>query len=190
MDYINLRCSEWICWFLWYSVFFSFEQQCHVCKFSPTLALWRAQDLYYTKQHLLLTVSKITPSVETRKSSSEFITPGFEWWQMVKESEFSSCIPILATNSILNLIIILRKAELCPWFVTFTSLCLRVQCTQWSSTIQQDWMNIQKVLQDPQMKIAIEMEIDIITDTQGYFIPGFSVFHIFLKTMWNLWKKV
>lgn len=44
-------------------------------------------------------------------------------------------------------------------------------------------MNIQKVLQDPQMKIAIEMEIDIITDTQGYFIPGFSVFHIFLKTM-------
>lgn len=36
-------------------------------------------------------------------------------------------------------------------------------------------MNIQKVLQGPQMKIAIEMEIDIITDTQRYFIPGFSM---------------
>lgn len=35
-------------------------------------------------------------------------------------------------------------------------------------------MNIQKVPQDSQMKIAIEMEIDIIPDTQGYFIPGFS----------------
>lgn len=36
-------------------------------------------------------------------------------------------------------------------------------------------MNIQKVLRDPQMRAAIEMEINIIAVTQGYFTPGFSM---------------
>lgn len=45
-------------------------------------------------------------------------------------------------------------------------------------------MNIQKVPEDLQMKIAIEMEIDTITDTQGYILPGFSMFSTFFrKTM-------
>lgn len=42
-------------------------------------------------------------------------------------------------------------------------------------------MNIQAVPQDLQMKIAIEMQIDIITDTQGCFIPGFSMFSMFFS---------
>lgn len=133
--------NEFVC--VCYTVLFFYLSSSALCTFSPTLALCRAQDLFYTKQHLLLTVSKISPGAESRKSSSECMTePGLEWGQMVQESGFPSCIPKLATNSRLNLLIIVRKAELCPWSVTFTSLCLRVQCTQQSSTIQWDWMNI------------------------------------------------
>lgn len=44
-------------------------------------------------------------------------------------------------------------------------------------------MNIQKVLQGPQMKAAIEMEINIITVTECYSSDGFYVSCIFESNM-------
>lgn len=40
-------------------------------------------------------------------------------------------------------------------------------------------LNIQKVLQNSQMKAAIELEINIIPVTQNYFTPGFSMCFMF-----------
>lgn len=111
MDCINLKYSEWICW----CYCFSCLSNSALCTFSPSLALQKAQDLFYIKQYLPLTGSKIQPGVETRESSFGSL----EGCQMLKESEFLSCIPILEANSILNLLIILRKSELCPWFVIY-----------------------------------------------------------------------
>lgn len=40
-------------------------------------------------------------------------------------------------------------------------------------------LNIQKVLQNPQMKAAVELEINIIPVTQDYFTPGFFMCFMF-----------